>query len=105
MWPFTRKSSSKADAALAIMDEVVEIAAIKWKQFIHTMPFKADVPLVDRIAAFQIPFEEGLFENRPEFRRGGSGFALLITAYGIEASGTHSRPEIEQALGLTMPRR
>jgi hypothetical protein len=102
MWPFPKKPS-KADAAVGRVDAVVAIAADKWSHFCKTLPFKNDVGLAERIYSFSGPFGEGLRQNVPEFRGANDGLILLIIAKGVERSGTHSRAEIEQALGMPLP--
>jgi len=59
----TRKS--KADAAIAVMDEAIRLADEKWQFFCQKLPFRDDVRLVDRIAAFNAPFSEGARKNFP----------------------------------------
>ena len=66
MWPFKRKT--KADAALAVMDQAIAFTADKWSYFTKALPFKEDVPLKDRITAFLVPATEGLKNNFPALR-------------------------------------
>lgn len=101
MWPFKRKS--KADATLAVMDQAIAFAADKWSYFTKAMPFKADVPLKDRISMFLVPATEGLKNNYPALRSAPDAIFLLIVAKGIEKSGTHTRVQIEAGLGVQLP--
>lgn len=98
-----RKKQPKADAALAVMDDAVEIAAEKWRFFCDKLPFRETVRLADRIASFSVPFNEGARANIAAFKDAPDTFLLLVVALGVERSGTHSRAEIEQALGVPLP--
>lgn len=102
MWPFQRKKSA-ADDVIEQMDELIGIAQRKWDQFCGLLPFKDDVPLKGRIAAFMVPFSEGARKNLPALRKAPEAVIFLIAAKGIERSGTHSRTEIEEALGIQLP--
>lgn len=97
-----RKRRSKADAAFAVMDEAIALAADKWQFFCDKLPFRDDVELVDRIASFSVPFSEGA-RTLPALKDAPEALLLLIVAKGIERSGTHSRTQFEQALGVSLP--
>lgn len=97
------KRKGPAEAAIEVMDDTIFIAAEKWLHFCRTIPFKQDVPLADRIAAFAFPFMEGARQNVPALREAPDAFLMLIVAKGVEKSGTHARAEIEEALGVTLP--
>lgn len=104
MWPFQqKKSASAANEVIEQMDELIGIAQRKWEQFCTLLPFKDDVQLRDRIAAFMVPFSEGARMNVPALKRAPEAVILLIAAKGIERSGIHSREEIEEALGVQLP--
>ena len=102
MWPFQRKKSA-ADQVIEQMDGLIGIAERKWDLFCTLLPFKDDVQLKDRIAAFMVPFSEGARKNVPALKAAPEGVILLIAAKGIERSGSHSRKEIEEALGIQLP--
>ena len=102
MFKFLRRES-KADAVVAVMDEAVGIAADKWRFFCDKLPFRKDVPLADRIASFMFPFEEGARKRFPALKDAPGTVLLLIVAMGVERSGTHTRAQIEQALGFSLP--
>lgn len=104
MWPF-KKKPSPADAAIAVMDDAIDFAADRWLHFCRARPMRADVPLVDRIGSFFVPFEDGLKANFPALAKAPGPLPLLIVAFGIKQSGTHTQAQIEQALGLQMPNR
>jgi hypothetical protein len=97
------KSKSKADAALGVMDSTVATAAEKWRLFCDKVSYRDNVGLADRIAAFSVPFGDGARQNIPALRTAPDGLLLLIVAMGVEKSGTHSRAEIESALGVKLP--
>ncbi len=102
MWPFRRKRSG-AEAAKAVMDDAISLASERWLYFCQSVVFRDEVPLVDRVAAFHVPFEEGLRRTFPQLTGGGSGLALIVTVLGIEQSGTHSRDELEKAFDMPLP--
>jgi hypothetical protein len=85
------------------LDGATAFAADKWLYFTKTLPFKDDVSFLDRIICFLPPAFEGLRKNFPALRQAPEAVLLLIVAKGIEFSGTHSRAELEAALGVPMP--
>lgn len=103
MFGLFTKRKSKADAVIEIMDDVIAIAAQKWLTFCEQLPFKEDVPLVDRISAFGFPLMQGAREKVPALREAPDGVLLLIVAMGVDRSGTHTKALIEEALGISWP--
>ncbi len=104
MWPFSHRSkNAKAEAAVAVLGEAKAAVAERWLYFRKAMPFKDNVPLIDIITAFAMPMFEGLRRNLPPLRHAPDAVLLVIVAKGIEQSGTHSRAEIEAALGTPLP--
>jgi hypothetical protein len=101
VWPFKKKS--KADAVIDVLDSSINFAADKWLYFIKALPFKDDVTLRQKVSMFMTPVGEGLRSNFPALRQANDAILLMIVAKGIEYSGTHSRAELEAALGLPMP--
>ena len=101
MWPF--KKESAADKAIENLIPAIELASNQWLSFCQRMPFKEGVPLEDRVLAFLIPFTEGLRAKIPALKSSPDAFILLVVAKGVEASGTHSTAEIEQALKIRLP--
>jgi hypothetical protein len=102
MWPFT-KPKTKADAVLEILEAAISVTSEKWTLFSKTLTFKEDVPLRDRITAFLVPASEGLRKNFEPLSDGAEGIILLIVVKGIERSRTHSKSEIESAMGISIP--
>lgn len=99
---FFGKKASKADAVIEALPHAIQNAADKWKVFCE-LPFTQETLLVDRVAAFLVPFEEGLRKNVKAFKDAPAGIALIVVLKGIERSGTHSKNEIEEAFGLRLP--
>jgi hypothetical protein len=97
------KKKSKADATLSVLDDAIRFATDRWLYFCEKLPFKEDVGLATRIAAFSVPFDEGAKNKFPPLRDAPDAVLLLIIAKGVQASGTHTRDEIEQALGFELP--
>lgn len=95
-----RKRPSKADAALAVMDDAIQLAAERWRYFCETIPYRADVPLVDRIPSFCIPMYQGLRTTFPVLKDSPDTFLLIVVVKGIERSGTHSREQVAEELGM-----
>ena len=103
MWPFTRKTSAQ-DTASAIMDEAIDLAAERWRAFTRSVVMKPEVSLRDRIGIFARSFEPSLKTRYPALEAASDSVLLLIIAKGIEESRTFSRHDIENALGITLPR-
>jgi hypothetical protein len=101
-WPFKRRKS-KADEAIEVLPALIENAAGKWRDFYQTFQFKDGVGLDKKIWLFTTPFSEGVREHVPAMKDAPDGLILLIVAKGVEQSGTHTRAEIEEALGMPLP--
>jgi len=100
-WPFKR--NSKADVAIAVMDDAIEFASDKWLYFSRTLVFKDEVTLKDRIAAFLPLATEGLRGRFSALKDAPGAVVLLVVVKGVELSGTHSRAELEKSLGIEIP--
>ena len=99
-----KKKKSKADAAIAVMDDAIQFASEKWTYFCSALPFKAEVGLAHRIASFLVPLSQGLRNNFEPLNDAPDPLLFLIAAKGVERSGTHTTKEIEEALGMQLPR-
>jgi hypothetical protein len=97
------KKRSQADETIKIMDDAIQFAAEKWAYFTETVPFKDSVPLKERIFAFTVPATEGLKNNFSPLKNAPEPIYLVIIAKGVELSGTHSKAQIEEALGVRLP--
>jgi hypothetical protein len=97
------KRKSKADAAIEVLPALIENAAGKWRDFYEAFKFKDGVSLDKQIWLFTTPFSDGVREHVPAMKDAPDGLILLIVAKGVELSGTHSRAQIEKALGMPLP--
>lgn len=97
------KKKTQADAVIEIMDEVIDFAADRWLYFTRTLAFKDDVDLGQRIYLFSTPFAEGAKLRFPVLKKSPDSIFLVFAAKGVERSRTHTRSQIEQALGLHLP--
>jgi len=97
------KRQSKADATIAVLDQTIGVAADKWLYFCEKLPVRDGVDLVERITSFSVPFSEGARRNIPALKDAPDAVLFLIVAKGVERSGTHTRSQIEQALGIQLP--
>ena len=97
------KRASDADKVIAVFNHTIDIVTDKWLFFSKTLAFKEDVVRRDRIAAFSFPMFEGLIKNVLPLRKSPDAILLIVVAKGIEKSGTHTRGEIEEALGAPLP--
>jgi hypothetical protein len=103
MWPFSKRKF-EAQRAEALLDEVTDAIADKWVYFGKMVTFKDEVKLEERIAVFSIPLYEGLRKNFATLQGAPEEFLLMLVVTGISKSGTHSRAEMEQALGVSLPK-
>lgn len=103
MWPFRKKRSPRADAT-AIIDEAILFAADRWHIFSRSVPVRPDSGLRERIGLFARSLEKSLHARHPQLAAAPDEVIVLIVAKGVEQSGTVSRVEIEQALGILLPR-
>jgi hypothetical protein len=102
MWPFRNKKRD-AERAIAVLDDAIEATAHKWLYFSNVLTFRDEVGLAERIASFAIPMYEGLRTNFAPLKQAPEPLLLMIVAKGIEKSETHTRADIEQALGISLP--
>jgi len=100
---FGFKKQSPADKANKVMRPAIAFAAEKWAVFNRDVPFKPEVGLDMRIFAFMQPVSIALMEKYEPLRKAPDSIFLLISAMAVERSGTHTRDQIESALGLTLP--
>lgn len=103
MWPFSRKKSAQ-DSASVIMDEAIVMASERWRVFTRSVVMKSEVGLRERIGIFARSFEPSLKIKYPALAAASDAVLLLIIAKGIQESRTFSRQDIEDALGITLPR-
>jgi len=103
MWPFGRKKKSPADIAYEMLPDLVATAAEKWLRFRRLLAFNDEVALADQIMMFSIPAIEGIRKSFPELSNSPDSFFTLVCALGVVESGTHSKAEVETALGVELP--
>ena len=101
MWPFRRKS--EADLAIDVMDDVIAHVAEKWRNFQEFFVFKDGVGLEDQVFSFSVPMTEGIRNTFPQLRKSPDAVIFLFMVKGIEKSGTHTRDQLEKALGVEIP--
>lgn len=101
IWPFRKKT--KADAALAVMDDAINLSSLQWQKFTQTLKFKDGAPLRDVIFVFAIPMFECLRKEFSELNDSPDSVLLLFIAKGIEKSNTHTTEQIETALSVQLP--
>ena len=65
--------------------------------------FKPTVPLEEIIAFFLVPATQGIKNNFAALKSAPDAIFLMIVAKGVEASGTHSKEDIEKALRISLP--
>ena len=94
--------NSRASETLEIMDDAIQFAAEKWTYFTESVQFKDSVLLKEKIVAFTVPATEGLKNNFPALQNAPEPIYLIIVAKGVELSRTHSKEEIEEALGVSL---
>ena len=102
MWPFSKKKTP-ADRALEEMDDAIRFCAEKWVYFRNALPLKAGTPLSKEIAMFAVPAIQGLRNNFREIGKSPDALLYLCIGLGILSSGTHTKSEIEGAMGAPLP--
>lgn len=100
MWPFKPKKS-KADLAIQWMPRAIEVATLKWLEFVEQQ-FAQSMPLDEMIYIFTAGLTKGLREWEA-YKSSPDALFLLIAAKGVERSRTHLRIEIEAALEMPLP--
>jgi hypothetical protein len=103
MWPFPKKPSA-AQAATAIMDEAIGLTAERWHGFTQSVAITTTAGLRQQIAVFARQAEADLRAKYRILESASDPVMLLIIAKGVQESGTFSRRQIEEALGITLPR-
>lgn len=75
----------------------------KWLFFTESLVFKPEVSLRYRIGSFAIPAKQGLQNRFAALKSAPDALLLMVVAMGVWKSGTHSREEVEAALGAQLP--
>ena len=98
---FGKKRKSREDEIAeqlhAEAARVVEILTGKWVQFQTMVPFRADVPLADRIEAFMMPAREGILQNVPIMRMAPNALIWEMIFVAVIESKTHPADEVSKA--------
>jgi hypothetical protein len=76
---------------------IVEILKGKWVQFQTLLPFRADVPLADKIEAFVAPAREGILKNVPIMRVAPDALIWEMIFVAVIESKTHPADEVSKA--------
>jgi len=101
MWPFKKKRSRLEHSD--IIDDAIGFAADRWRAFYTSVPVPSGSGLRERIALFARTVERSLHARHPGLTAASDEVMLLIIAKGVADSGTVSRVEIENALGIVLP--
>lgn len=102
MWPFTRSKRRTLDDHI---DEAIAFAAEEWARFREGSSGPRDADLRLCVARFSMGFRPMLEHRFPELEYAPAELVLLIIAEGAAASGDVSRGELEQGLGIILPRK
>lgn len=86
----------------ALTSRLTDRAQHKWIDFSTKLHFKDNVTLENKIAAFKVPFLEGVRSDFPMLKDAPDAFFNPTIALGIVDSGIHSLQEVEQALDLKL---
>jgi hypothetical protein len=97
------KRKSKADKALEVMPDAVELSAKNWRMFSTQLTLKEDVPLRERIYAFHQVNEQGLKNNFKALKDAPEAMTMLIAVKGMILSGDYDKETIEEAIGGKIP--
>ena len=89
---------------LALLPELVEAASGRWRVFDRALAPKSEVALCERIMLFAHAAMQGIRSNYRELRTAPDGVLMLVVALAVLKSGTHTRTEVEAALGVDLPR-
>ncbi|HEY5722555.1 MAG TPA: hypothetical protein VIT45_09565 [Allosphingosinicella sp.] len=85
------------------MPDAIDFAAEKWLFFTESLVFKPEVSLRYRLRSFAIPAKQGLQNNFAALKSAPDALLFMVVAMGVWKSGTHSREEVETALGAQLP--
>jgi hypothetical protein len=86
-----------ADQLRAEAAKVVEVLKRKWVEFQTLVPFRADVPLADRIEAFVMPAREGILKHYPIMHVAPDGLIWEMIFVAVIESRTHPPEEVSKA--------
>jgi hypothetical protein len=99
----TIKESDGSEDVLKVWDEAVKYSSDGWLAFRDRIKFKDNVPLFDEITAALPPISMSLERKFSELGGAPGGVFFMILASGIVMSGTHSKSEVESAIGAPIP--
>jgi hypothetical protein len=97
LWPIRpRRAADELDDAVGHM-------ADRWQGFRQSSGIAANVHLRDQLAFFAPTLEPDLQRAFLRLVHAGDEVMLLLLAQAVLQSGTHSRHQIEKALGIVLP--
>ena len=97
------KRKSRADKALEVMPDAIELSAKNWRIFSNQLVFKEDVPLRERIYSFHLVNEQGLKNNFKALQDAPEAITMLIAVKGMILSGDYDKETIEESLDIKIP--
>jgi len=88
-----------------MLPDLVAESKARWLEFSRTPAFDEPGPLKDKLTFFAMPAIRGLRENLPDLRDCSDQVLLHVIALGVVGSGTHTREQVEEALGRPLSQR
>jgi hypothetical protein len=95
---FWKKKKTPDEQVKADVNAIVASLEPKWKYFCEAVPFRADVPLHDRIDAFAAPAIAGILQNYPSTKHAPPQMLWLMIFTAIQESRTHPMTEVNAAV-------
>ena len=104
MWPFNKpKKKSDADKFIEIKGKLIEMVVESWPSFYRDMPFNENVDLAAKVYSYLLTFRQGLKGTSFHQENAPDDVYFLVVLKGIEASGTHTKVELETEFKLKLP--
>jgi len=98
MWPFKKRSNSKA--FLALLPKVETMVAERWVHFRREVVFKDDIAFQEQFLFFLQPMLEGIKNNFPQLNGAPDAAVFLAVVRGIARSGTVNKADLAASLKL-----
>ena len=95
---FWKKRKAPTDQVMDDAAKIIEALKPKWEMFCQTIPFRADVPLANRIEAFASPAMAGMMQQYPSTKSAPPSVLWLMVFTAVLESKTHPTADVNAAI-------
>ena len=93
----------KGHEIMALLEGDIPTVSREWLRFRESSAFPKGAPLVNQVRAFFSPMAAFLKKRHESRMPVPNEILLLVILKGIERTGTHTKSQLESALGKKLP--